>query len=167
MNPGTFSGHYIDELVHHALFGTYNLNQQTAVTGSLVASIANGQTLTAQQQAMLNWVSQPILAMMIKVQRDPITVANIARTLEPWLVEAMATRLADTVLSVVNNAYSADADAPPMPDVVKEGVKQLADDLNAITTKQKDYTEQFNELATMVNFVVRSFPKTQDPLDRR
>ncbi|RMD68184.1 MAG: hypothetical protein D6819_10005 [Gammaproteobacteria bacterium] len=96
--------------VNRILFGVPDPESRGYTAGSIVGKVISGQgnSLTLQQQMLVDMAGVPLLAAMLRVQRNPQAVLMIAHHAAPWIAEAMAVRLGKSILDAAAIAFSGD-----------------------------------------------------------
>lgn len=163
MREGIYNEKTLDQIVHHELFGTYNMNDITGTSTSIVGRIQAGADLTPAQQNFINITRIPLYRMLVDVHKVPTAVSSIAAYVEKDFVRMMGARIGTTILLTVDSAFSADKDKPVMPPVVKEGMVALRQEVTNVTRHTELSPEKINQLVEYVKNIKGSFPEDHKP----
>ncbi len=163
MYEGKYVERTLDQIVHHELFGTYDMNDITGNSNSIVGKIQSGADLTPSQQNFINITPIPLYRILVDVHKAPSAVPFIAKFVEKDFVRMMAIRLGTTILLTVDSAFSADKDKPSMPDVVKEGMTALRQEVSNVQQTIVLSPEAINQLVEIAKNIKGSFPRDHKP----
>ncbi|WP_419641331.1 hypothetical protein, partial [Thiolapillus sp.] len=130
---------------------------------SIVGKIQSGADLTPSQQNFINITPIPLYRILVDVHKAPAAVSSMAKFVEKDFVRMMAVRLGTSILLTVDSAFSADKDKPSMPDVVKEGMTALRQEVSNVQQTVVLSPEAINQLVEYAKNIKGSFPRDHKP----
>lgn len=152
--PSSFTG--VKEHVAKLLYGSTLGAKDQVYADSIIAKINSCEStrnecgFTAQQRALLNAVSAPLLGLLVATQQNTASMTQVAKQLEPLIVNEITISYGDAALRAIRQAFSG-KDQTTMPPVIEARERLLSDQVrqmreeNAIqwdrVMKAKEYSD--------------------------